>query len=122
MSETRVALVGMGRIGRDLLRILYRNEEIRIGAIDEIADPNGVEYLIRFDTILGPFPEELSVREGNLYVVGRQIPMLATNAPGEAPWDELGVDIVVEATGKSRSHAELERHLERGAKRVIRLI
>lgn len=119
MSEVGVALVGMGRIGRDLLRILYRDEEIRIAAIDEIADPVGVEYLIRFDTILGPFPEELSIREGNLYVVGKQIPMLASSPPGEAPWADLGVDIVVEATGLSRSHADLERHLENGAKRVI---
>ncbi len=58
MSATSVAIVGMGRIGRDLLRILYRDDTIRIGAIDEIADPQGVEYLIRFDTILGPFPDE----------------------------------------------------------------
>jgi glyceraldehyde 3-phosphate dehydrogenase len=109
----------MGRIGRDLLRILYRNDEIRIAAIDEIADPTAVEYLIRFDTILGPFPDELSIREGNLYVVGRQIPMLASTLPGESHWADLGVDIVVEATGKTRSHAELERHLEAGAKRVV---
>ena len=51
MSATRIALVGMGRIGRDLLRILYRDDSIRIAAIDEIAEHTGVEYLIRFDTI-----------------------------------------------------------------------
>ncbi len=115
----RVGLVGMGRIGRDLLRILYRSDDIRIAAIDEIADPAAVEYLIRFDTILGPFPEELSIREGNLYVVGRQIPMLATGASEAPPWGDLGVDIVVEATGRSVSRAEVEAHLERGAARVI---
>ena len=109
----------MGRIGRDLLRILYRDDEIRITAIDEIADPQAVEYLIRFDTILGPFPEELSIREGNLYVVGRQIPMLATTPPEAAPWGELGVDIVVEASGRPVTRAEVEAHLERGAKRVV---
>ena len=93
MSAVRVALVGMGRIGRDLLRILYRDEGIEIAAIDEIADPVGVEYLIRFDTILGPFPDELAIRDGHLYVAGQQIPMLASNSPAEAPWDELGVDV-----------------------------
>ena len=97
MSAIRVGLVGMGRIGRDLLRILYDSEEIQIAAIDETADPAGVEYLIRFDTILGPFPEELSIRDGHLYVVGRQIPMLSSPLPSDTPWDDLGVDIVVEA-------------------------
>ncbi len=115
----RVGLVGMGRIGRDLLRILYRDDEIRIAAIDEIADPGAVEYLIRFDTILGPFPEELSIREGNLYVVGRQIPMLATDSAEAPPWGELGVDVVVEASGRAVSRAEVEAHLDQGAKRVI---
>jgi glyceraldehyde 3-phosphate dehydrogenase len=119
MSAVRVALVGMGRIGRDLLRILYRDEGIEIAAIDEIADPAGVEYLIRFDTILGPFPDELAIRDGNLYVAGQQIPMLASKSPADSPWDELGVDVVVAATGTARSRQELEQHLERGAKRVI---
>ena len=114
MSAVRVALVGMGRIGRDLLRILYRDEEIEIAAIDEIADPAGVEYLIRFDTILGPFPDELAIRDGNLYVAGQQIPMLASSSPADSPWDELGVDVVVAATGSARSRRELEQHLERG--------
>jgi glyceraldehyde 3-phosphate dehydrogenase len=109
----------MGRIGRDLLRILYDADEIEIAAIDETADPAAVEYLIRFDTILGPFPDELSIRDGHLYVVGRQIPMLDSSTREEAPWGELGVDIVVEATGRPRSRAELERHLENGAGRVI---
>lgn len=119
MDPTRVALMGVGRIGRNLLRILYKSEEVQIAAIDEIADPIGVEYLIRFDTILGPFPDELSIREGHLYVHGRQIPMFSTATPGEVPWGDLGVDVVVEATSRHRSRAELERHLEGGAKRVI---
>ncbi len=119
MTPVRIALVGMGRIGRDLLRILYRDETIRIAAIDEIADPVGVEYLIRFDTILGPFPDELSIRDGHLYVVGRQIPMLSLESPAAAPWADLGVDIVIEAAGVQRSRADVEQHLERGAKRVI---
>lgn len=119
MTPTRVALVGMGRIGRDLLRILYRDEDIRIVAIDEIAEHSAVEYLIRFDTILGPFPDELSIRDSELYVAGRRIPMLASSSPADSPWEDLGVDVVVEATGRPRARAELEQHLESGAGRVI---
>ncbi len=111
--------MGIGRIGRNLFRILYKRDDIQIVAIDEIADHAAIEYLIRFDSILGPFPDELSIREGHLYVYGRRIPMLSGTAPGEVPWEDLGVDIVVEAAGTERTRDELEGHLERGAKRVV---
>jgi glyceraldehyde 3-phosphate dehydrogenase len=108
-------LAGLGRIGRNLFRILYRSEEVRIVAIDDPADHEALEYLIRFDTLFGPFPDEISLREGHLYAFGRQIPMLSE----DPDWSEHGVDIVVEATGRPRTRAEMERHLERGARRVV---
>ncbi len=119
MAITRVGLMGFGRIGRNLFRILYKGEDIRIGAISDIADHKALEYLLRFDTILGPFPDEVSVKNGHLYVVGRQIPMLSEKEPGDVPWGDLGVDTVIEATAQHRTRAELERHLENGAQRVI---
>jgi len=111
--------MGFGRIGRNLFRILYDRDDIRIAAISDIADHKSLEYLLRFDTILGRFPDEVSVRDGNLYVVGRQIPMLSEREPGDVEWGAFGVDIVIEATARYRSRAQLERHLERGAERVI---
>lgn len=119
MSLTRVGLMGFGRIGRNLFRILYKGEDIQIGAISDIADHKALEYLLRFDTILGPFPDEVSVKVGNLFVVGRQIPMLSEAEPGDVPWGDLGVDTVIEATARHRTREELEHHLENGAKRVI---
>lgn len=119
MEPIRVGLMGVGRVGRNLLRILYKSTDIRIMAIDEIADHSSIEYLIRFDTILGRFPDELSIDEGHLYVAGRQIPMMAHADPGDVPWGDLGVDIVIEAAGQERTRQELEQHLENGAKRVI---
>ncbi|UCF90073.1 MAG: type I glyceraldehyde-3-phosphate dehydrogenase [Desulfobacterales bacterium] len=116
---TTVGLMGFGRIGRNLFRILYQSEDIRLAAISDIADHKALEYLLRFDTILGPFPDEVSIQEGNLYVVGRQIPMLGQKEPGDVPWGDLGVDIVIEATAQHRTREEFERHLEQGAKRVI---
>jgi len=74
---------------------------------------------LRFDTILGPFPDEVSIQEGNLYVVGRQIPMLSEKEPGDVPWGDLGVDIVIEATAQNRTREDFEKHLAQGAKRVI---
>ncbi len=117
MSSSRVALVGFGRIGRNLFRILYRSERVRIAAISDPADPQALEYLLRFDTILGRFPDEVSVRDGHLYAYGRQIPVLSD--VDETPWRDLGIDTVIEATGRPRGRAELERHLEQGASRVI---
>jgi len=119
MQPIRVGLAGFGRIGRNLFRILYNNPEVRIGAISDTADHAALEYLIRFDTIFGPFPEELSVKEGNLYVHGQQIPMFSGQRPGDVPWGDLGIDVVVEATGQQRTREELEGHLEAGAKAVI---
>jgi len=119
MRPARVGLMGVGRIGRNLLRILYNQDDVQIMAIDEIADFDTIEYLIRFDTILGPFPDELRIRDGHLYVRGRQIPMTSHGDPGQVPWGDLGVDIVIEAAGRELTRQELEMHLEAGAKRVI---
>ncbi|MDI9630275.1 MAG: glyceraldehyde 3-phosphate dehydrogenase NAD-binding domain-containing protein [Acidobacteriota bacterium] len=115
----RVGLMGFGRIGRSLFRILYNHPTIEVGAISDVADPEAMEYLLKFDTILGRFPDEVRIRDGHLYVVGKQIPMLTGAAPGDVAWGDLGVDIVIEATSRVRGRAELARHLDRGAKRVI---
>ena len=62
METTRVGLMGFGRIGRNLFRILYQRDDIRLAAISDIADHKSLEYLLRFDTILGPFPDDVSDR------------------------------------------------------------
>jgi len=118
---TSVGLVGLGRIGRNIFRILYKRDDIRVAAISEIADHKGLEYLLRFDTVLGRFPDEVSIKEGNLYTVGRQIPMISEKDTPQPPWGDLGVHTVIEATSKSRTRAELEKHLAAGAKRVLSL-
>ena len=119
MSSVSVGLMGFGRIGRNLFRILYQSNTIRLAAISDIADHKALEYLLRFDTILGQFPDEVSIKEDHLYVAGRQIPMLSEKEPGDVPWGDLGVDVVIEATARKWSREKLEQHLARGAKRVI---
>ena len=119
MSSVGIGLMGFGRIGRNLFRILYQSEDIRLRAISDIADHKALEYLLRFDTIFGKFPDEISIKEDRLYVAGRQIHMYSEQEPGDVPWGDLGVDVVIEATARKWSRAQLERHLERGAKRVI---
>jgi len=116
---TRIGLMGLGRIGRNIFRILYNSDDIRIEAISDVADPTGLVYLLRFDTILGRFPDEISARDGHIYVAGRQIKMLPDEPEKQIPWGDLGVDTVIEATRRFHTRAEMERHLEAGAKRVI---
>jgi len=118
---TRIGLMGLGRIGRNIFRILYKSDDLRIEAISDVADQAALAYLLRFDTILGRFPDEVSVRDGHLYVAGRQVTMLTEEKGGEStpPWGDLGVETVIEATSKYRTRREIERHLEAGAKRVI---
>jgi glyceraldehyde 3-phosphate dehydrogenase len=116
-----IGIRGLGRIGRNLFRLLYASEDLRIGAVSEIADPAGLEYLLRFDTVLGRFPDEVSIREGAIYSAGRQIPLVSDAGGVQTPWGDLGVHTVLEATSRPRTRAELARHLEAGAKRVISL-
>ncbi len=119
---TTVGIFGFGRIGRNLFRLLYAREDIRIGAVADLAEPEGVEYLLRFDTLLGRFPDEASARDGSLYVAGRRIPLVTGKDQPPVPrWGDLGVDTVLEATSRGRRRVEVEAHLSAGAKRVILL-
>lgn len=114
-----VGLLGFGRVGRDLFRLLYPAKDLRIGMVNDLVEPAALEYLLRFDTIKGRFPTAVSVVEGHLYVDGRQIPLLATPVDQDIPWGDYGVDIVVEATGQPASRERMERHLRNGARRVL---
>ncbi len=114
-----IGLMGFGRIGRNLFRMLSRSDDIRIGAISDTADPEALTYLVRYDTMLGRFPDLVSYKNGHLYTYGREIPLLQGKDPGDVRWSDYDVDYVVEATGRGRSRAELQRHLDAGARRVV---
>lgn len=119
MAPIHIGLMGFGRIGRNLFRILNDSDDIRITAVSDIADHEALAYLLRFDTLFGRFPDEVTVRDGNLLVAGRAVRMLSGKNPGDVDWGELGVHTVIEATGGPRSRAEVQKHLDRGAQRVI---
>jgi glyceraldehyde 3-phosphate dehydrogenase len=118
---TGIGLMGLGRIGRNIFRILYKNDDLRIQAVSDVADPAALAYLLRFDTILGRFPDELKLEEGHLHAAGRKVKMLTEEKGSQSvpPWGDLGVEVVIEATAKYRTRAEVERHFAAGAKRVI---
>jgi glyceraldehyde 3-phosphate dehydrogenase len=117
--KTRIGLMGFGRIGRNVFRILHDHDDMEIVAIVDIAEPAALEYLLRFDTVHGRFEEPVWVKGDALYTRGRAIKLLQAKAPGDVDWAALGVDIVVEATGQYRTRAVLQKHLDKGAKRVV---
>jgi glyceraldehyde 3-phosphate dehydrogenase len=117
--SVRVGLMGFGRIGRNIFRISRGMPELDIVAISDIADPKGLEYLLRFDTVHGLFREAFTVSDGSMYIGGKQIRMLSGREPGDVPWAQFGVQIVVEATGKYRTRQWLCKHLEAGAQKVV---
>ena len=119
MDTTRIGLMGFGRIGRNLFHLLYRRDDIELVAISDVAAHEGLAYLLRYDTLLGRFPDPVSLKDDNLYVAGRQFKMLSGAEPGDVDWSALGVDVVIEATSQYRSCETMRAHLARGAKRVI---
>jgi glyceraldehyde 3-phosphate dehydrogenase len=118
---TRVAINGFGRIGRAVFRIIASREDsdIEVVAINDLSDDDILAYLLEYDSVMGRFDQEVTVENGVMRAGRHEIQMLMERDPAQLPWKELGVDIVVEATGVFRDRASLEKHLAAGAKRVV---
>lgn len=117
--STRLGISGFGRIGRNLLRIGYSQPDLEFVAISDVADLESLAYLFAHGTIEGRFPAPVRVDGHTLQVGDRSIRYIRNSTPGVIPWDVLGVDIVLECTGRFRRREELQRHLDAGAKKVI---
>jgi len=115
----RIGFHGFGRLGRNVFRVLYGRRDVDVRCIAEVAAPESMTYLLNFDSIYGRFPEETRYGSGHLFVGGKAIPVVHSREPGEVRWRDYDVDIVVEASGKYRDMASLDRHLAAGARRVI---
>ena len=116
---TRVGLMGFGRIGRNVFRLLDADGTVAVGAIADISDPEALTYLLKYDSIYGRFPKPVELKGSELMVDGAAIPFFATKEPGDLDWGAIGVDIVVQATGKYRTREWCQKHIDAGAKRVI---
>ena len=117
--KTRIGINGFGRIGRSVFRVLNSRDDIEIVAINDIFDKEALTYLLKYDTVMGRFPSEVSL-DGDMLKAGQQnVKLIAERVPSELPWGELGVDIVVESTGIFRQREQLEQHLSAGCKKVV---
>lgn len=115
----RVAINGFGRIGRSVFRIMDERKDMDVVAINDLFDNDVLAYLLKYDTIMKGFGKGLRVEGDYLITPNEKVKMLAIKDPTQLPWKELGIDVVVEATGIFRSREALEGHLKAGAKRVI---
>jgi glyceraldehyde 3-phosphate dehydrogenase len=115
----KVGLMGFGRIGRNFFRVAHKDPQIEIKAISDVADHKGLEYLLRYDTLMGRFPGEVRIHNGVLHCDDQEVEMLSGRDPGDVDWERIGVDVVVEATAKCYTRAELQKHLDKGAPRLL---
>ena len=118
--NTRVAINGFGRVGRAAFRAAYeRDLGLEFVGINDLADPHALTNLLKYDSVYGRFPGQVEAGEGVIRVDDREIPVFAEAEPGNLPWEELGAEVVIEATGRFRSRAEAAVHLLSGARKVI---
>ena len=115
----KVGINGFGRIGRLAFRRIQEVEGLEVVAINDLTDANMLAHLLKYDTTQGRFNGEVEVLEGAFKVNGNEVKVLSNPNPNEIPWGELGVDIVLEATGFFTSKEKAELHLQGGAKRVV---
>ncbi|MCF2706257.1 type I glyceraldehyde-3-phosphate dehydrogenase [Arcanobacterium haemolyticum] len=116
----RVGINGFGRIGRNFFRALKeQGADLDVVAVNDLTDTKTLAHLLKYDSILGRFPGEVSHDEGSIIVDGKVIKVLAERDPANLPWGDLGVDIVVESTGFFTDATKAKAHIEAGAKKVI---
>ncbi|KQM81236.1 type I glyceraldehyde-3-phosphate dehydrogenase [Agromyces sp. Leaf222] len=117
---TRIAVNGFGRIGRNTLRaLLERDSDLEVVAVNDLTDPKALAQLLRFDSTAGRLGRTVEVDGDTLVVDGRRIKVLAERDPANLPWAELGVEIVLESTGRFTSKEAASAHLAAGAKKVL---
>jgi glyceraldehyde 3-phosphate dehydrogenase len=115
----RVAINGLGRIGRAVLKLVVDEPALQLVAVNDLVDAENLAYLIRFDTVYGRYAKPVAVEDGELAVAGRRLRTLRSRDPQNLPWKELDVDIVFECTGALTRRADLEEHLRAGARFVM---
>jgi glyceraldehyde 3-phosphate dehydrogenase len=116
----RVGINGFGRIGRNLFRAAQaKNADIEWVAVNDLTDTKTLAQLLKYDSILGPYPGTIEVDGDSIIVDGKPLKVLAERDPANLPWKDLGVDVVVESTGFFTKRADAQKHIDAGATKVI---
>ena len=116
----KVGINGFGRIGRNVYRAAQAaGADLEFVAVNDLTDPATLAHLLAYDSILGRFPGEVEAGEKSISIDGKELEVLSERDPAQLPWEELGVDVVIESTGLFTARADAAKHLEAGAKKVI---
>lgn len=115
----RVAINGLGRIGRAALKIILDTPELELVAVNDIASAENMAYLLKYDTVYGRYQREVSAENDALIIDGKRIPFLSQRDPAQLPWGSMNVDVVLECTGIFTKQEDAGKHIQAGAKFVI---
>lgn len=115
----RIAINGLGRIGRAILKLALDEPALEVVAVNDLADVENLAYLLRFDTVYGRYPKPVAVEGRDLAVAGRKLRTLAIRDPLELPWRGLDIELVFECTGALTRRDDLEKHIRAGARFVL---
>ncbi len=117
---TRIALNGFGRIGRTIFKIIKdRKMPLEVVALNDLATPSELAYLLQYDSVHGVWPREVQGTEDELIVDGKAVKCLKIGDPAQMPWREMKVDVVLEGTGRFTNREDAKKHLDAGARKVI---
>ncbi|WP_407270753.1 type I glyceraldehyde-3-phosphate dehydrogenase [Radiobacillus sp. PE A8.2] len=115
----KVGINGFGRIGRNVFRQALKNNEVEVVAVNDLTDANMLAHLLKYDTVHGKLEEEVTVNGTNLVVAGKEIKVLSERDPANLGWGDLGVEVVIESTGRFTKREDASKHLDAGAKKVV---
>jgi glyceraldehyde 3-phosphate dehydrogenase len=116
---TKVAINGLGRIGRAILKLVIDEPSLELVAVNDLVEADNLAYLLRFDTVYGRYSKSVALDGDDLVVDGRRLRTLSSRDPSELPWKELGVELVFECTGAHTRREDLEKHVRAGARFVL---
>ena len=116
----KVAINGFGRIGRLLYRAaLETKADVDFVAVNDLTDPKTLAHLLKYDTVFGELPFSVEVKEDSIVVDRKELKVLSQPDPAKLPWNDLGVYMVMESTGRFRARKDAKKHLDAGAKKVL---
>lgn len=116
---SRIAINGLGRIGRAALRLILDSKDLELVAVNDIAPADNIAYLVKYDSVYGRYGEEVYAKDGTLYVDKKTFKFFSEKDPAALPWKDLKVDIVIECTGRFTEKEDAGKHIQAGAKYVI---
>ncbi|MBI2100425.1 MAG: type I glyceraldehyde-3-phosphate dehydrogenase [Candidatus Vogelbacteria bacterium] len=119
MKKVRVAINGLGRIGRAFFKLAAKRPEIQLAAVNDLGDINNLAYLLKYDSAYGRSGFAIEVKNDKLIVGGQAIIFLQEKEPTKLPWHDLAIDVVVEATGQFENYAAAKAHIDAGARKVV---